>query len=306
MKKPFDRRSSPFVYEALEKRILLSGDPLAEGSHLIPDLAEDAPQSMVYSPSEPQGSAMETVHPGKELILINGDVSEFDTLVQGLMSRDGALAEVVILDGDQDGLAQVTDILSTQSDLSAIHIISHGRAGAVELGNTELTQAVIQQNPWAFSAWANALSETGDILFYGCNLAENESGKEFIQAVAQATGADIAASQDLTGHGTLGGDWDLEYHAGRIDTRPLATDTAVSDWQGTLDTTTGLVGHWTFDTDGSDSSGNGYDGTLQEGTTINTAPATNKLGDGKLQLTPDDDDDPSTTDLSPHAAGFSN
>ncbi|MCG8566221.1 MAG: putative Ig domain-containing protein, partial [Desulfobacterales bacterium] len=45
---------------------------------------------------------------------------------------------------------------------------------------------------------------------------------------------------------------------------------------------------------------------LQEGTTINTTPATNKLGDGKLQLTPDDDDDPGTTDLSPHAAGFSN
>lgn len=53
------------------------------------------------------------------------------------------------------------------------------------------------------------------------------------------TGADVAASTDLTGSALLGGDWTLEASAGSIETTvPFAAD-VLTRWQGTLDVVTG-------------------------------------------------------------------
>lgn len=48
------------------------------------------------------------------------------------------------------------------------------------------------------------------------------SGKrrQFIDHLALFTGADVAASDDLTGNAALGGDWELEAAAGTIETAP--------------------------------------------------------------------------------------
>jgi RNase P/RNase MRP subunit p29 len=70
-------------------------------------------------------------------------------------------------------------------------------------------------------SWANALGVDADILFYGCNLAGSSAGKELVDNIARLTGADVAASDDLTGHSLLGGDWVLEYHAGTIEAQPI-------------------------------------------------------------------------------------
>ncbi len=37
-----------------------------------------------------------------------------------------------------------------------------------------------------------------------------------MESLASVTGADVAASDDETGHVALGGDWDLEYEAGDV------------------------------------------------------------------------------------------
>ena len=56
-----------------------------------------------------------------------------------------------------------------------------------------------------------------DILLYGCDIARGSAGAAFVDAVAQATGADVAASTDATGSAAKRGDWELEYAAGQID-----------------------------------------------------------------------------------------
>lgn len=48
-------------------------------------------------------------------------------------------------------------------------------------------------------------------------MAQGELGQAFAQILSQATGADIAASNDLTGSANLGGDWILECQMGEID-----------------------------------------------------------------------------------------
>ena len=74
------------------------------------------------------------------------------------------------------------------------------------------------------------MTEDADLLLYGCNLAGNSEGEEFVAVLSTMTGADVAASTDLTGHETLGGDWDLEYQTGLIEANRLS----ISKYFGTL------------------------------------------------------------------------
>ena len=55
-------------------------------------------------------------------------------------------------------------------------------------------------------------------LIYGCDVAENADGRALIDALGRLTGADVAASEDLTGAAAKGGDWNLEYATGSIQT----------------------------------------------------------------------------------------
>ena len=56
-------------------------------------------------------------------------------------------------------------------------------------------------------------------------MAQHADGKALIDALARLTGADVAASEDLTGAVEQGGNWLLEYRTGGIET-PLAITTA--------------------------------------------------------------------------------
>ena len=49
-----------------------------------------------------------------------------------------------------------------------------------------------------------------------------------------------SASEDLTGHGTLGGEWDLEYTIGEIETAIAISPEAQRAWAGILVTETVL------------------------------------------------------------------
>ena len=74
----------------------------------------------------------------------------------------------------------------------------------------------------------------GDLLIYGCDLAATERGEQFVDSLARLTGADVAASDDPTGHADLGGDWELEYRSGDIESDiPLDQDVQ-DDWSHTL------------------------------------------------------------------------
>ncbi len=102
-------------------------------------------------------------------------------------------------------------------DLDAIHIVSHGNAGELSLGNTKLNQNTLDSYVDDLISWRDSITDDGDILLYGCNVAASEVGKEFIEDLSQYTAADVLASTDLTGSEDLGGDWDLEYATGNIE-----------------------------------------------------------------------------------------
>lgn len=96
-------------------------------------------------------------------------------------------------------------VLSRYNHLDSIQILSHGAPGSLSLGATLLDNASLYRYADSLAAIGASLTETGDILLYGCNVADGAAGKQFIDTLAQMTGADIAASGDLTGTTVLGG-----------------------------------------------------------------------------------------------------
>ena len=61
-------------------------------------------------------------------------------------SAEGRHFEVVTLDVHRDGIAQVTEALAGRIQIDAIHFISHGTDGAVQLGRTWLDARTLGAN----------------------------------------------------------------------------------------------------------------------------------------------------------------
>ena len=153
----------------------------------------------------------------RELLIIDSKVPDQQVLKE--TARDGM--EVFLLKADQPALQQITGLLSRFSDLDAVHLVTHGSMGTIELNDQVLNLENIYQNRDMLAAWGKALKEDGDFLLYGCNIAEGRVGKAYLTQLANITGADLAASEDLTGAAGKGGDWELEFKVGRIGSQTL-------------------------------------------------------------------------------------
>ena len=126
----------------------------------------------------------------RKIAFIDSRVADYQTLIDGLAEG----TEWFLLDAGTDGIRQMEWILSDYSDLEAIQIISHGSQGTLYLGSTVLDSGNLSAYQTSLKAIGASLSATGDILLYGCNVAEGDGGQAFITQLATYTGADVAAS----------------------------------------------------------------------------------------------------------------
>jgi len=169
----------------------------------------------------------------QSIVFVDSRVSNYQSLIDSLTEP----AEVLVLDGESDGLAQMAADLKGRTSIDAIHVISHGSVGALYLGRTVLDGGNLANYQSQLASIGSALTETGDILLYGCNVAQGDVGVQFIGNLSQATGADVAGSSDATGAEPLGGDWVLEKSVGIVDTATIQT----RDYDGLLTAGTGKV-----------------------------------------------------------------
>src|SRR5205085_5620273 len=135
---------------------------------------------------------------------------------------------------DADGIAQISAALDGRSDISALHILSHGADGELRLGNALLDVSALSARSAEIAAWGNALNENSDILIYGCDVAADARGEAFVQQLSLLTRADVVASTNLTGNIKLGGDWNLEFAAGAIESQLAFKADAADAWAGVL------------------------------------------------------------------------
>nr|WP_249729050.1 putative Ig domain-containing protein [Acidovorax sp. CCYZU-2555] len=150
--------------------------------------------------------------PPQAIFFVFDNLPDWQTLAAAV--PDGA--ELVVLDGSQDGLDQIAAHLQGRSDISALHILSHGEAGRVQLGSSSLGVQEAQARADLLERIGSSLTADGDILLYGCDVASGAAGQQFIEQLARLTQADVAASVDATGSALRGGNWQLEAQAGEV------------------------------------------------------------------------------------------
>jgi hypothetical protein len=167
---------------------------------------------------------------GSSLLFVDSQVSDYQQLVAGV----AAGTEVYVLDGAQDAIGQITNALMGRSGIESLQIVSHGKSGGLQLGESWLDLQSLPSYVGQLKSWGAALSESADLLLYGCNVGQNAEGRAFVNLLAQATGADVAASDDLTGSATLGGNWDLEVRLGAIESSLAIYSDVLEKFQGIL------------------------------------------------------------------------
>jgi ELWxxDGT repeat protein len=169
--------------------------------------------------SDPTSSDRITTQ-SRSLLIIDSGVADAQTLVAGA----AAGTAVYQLRAGTDAVEQITALLAGEQNVASLQIVSHGRSGGLNLGAGWLDLQSMPSYLGQLKSWGQALTAEADILLYGCDVGQGESGKAFVNLLAQVTGADVAASDDLTGSAALGGDWDLEVRSGLIEAAGLVVD----------------------------------------------------------------------------------
>lgn len=229
----------PALAMALEPRMLFDGAvaaTMAEAADAKPTADTAAKDAQAHpaqdnSAHDASKDTLSTVPAGtsdhrQEVVFVDASVKGYQQLVAGL--KPGT--EVVVLDANKDGLQQIADYLQGRSGIDAVHILSHGDVGKVQLGNTWLDGSSIALRSDLLTSIGQALDKNGDILLYGCQVGADGAGRSFVDQLADATGADVAASNDMTGATALGGNWVLEVSHGAVEAAALD----VGDFRGLL------------------------------------------------------------------------
>ncbi len=166
--------------------------------------------------------------PARAVYFVDGGIEGADEIIAGLPAG----ADVVVLDATRDGVAQIAEAMASRGGVDAIHVFSHGTEGALTLGSTVLDAgSMTGVHADALARIGEHLAADADILIYGCDFAAGADGAHAADLLSVLTGADVAASTDLTGASARGGDWTLEYAIGSVETGALAFD----GFDGTLD-----------------------------------------------------------------------
>ena len=130
------------MFEQLEPRLLMSADliPLAaDALFAAPAPAggaefrslTDAGQSSAVT-----ASGLAPIQRTHEVVFVDPRVPDRKDLLAGLTAQaaEGRRFEIIVLDPARDGIAQVTAALAERIQVDAVHFITHGTDGAVQLG----------------------------------------------------------------------------------------------------------------------------------------------------------------------------
>ena len=207
---------------ALEPRLLFDGAgavavadsfDAGQGAYVEPPDSDHTPAADAR-PSEAleQGPGSET------LLIIDARVADHQSLLADLPGN----VTVRVIGVEESGIAVISEALAEGGDFDAVHIVSHGSAGALSLGSDAIRNDTLAGQSEALQGWAQHLAADADILLYGCDIAQGEAGQALVTELARLTGADIAASANATGSAEQGGDWVLERQTGRIEAASLS------------------------------------------------------------------------------------
>jgi len=142
-----------------------------------------------------------------EVIIAAADLDDLAFLLE--RRRPGV--DVVAVPADGDAHAVLADVLAQRP--AAVHLLAHGAPGAVLLGARPLDSVSLLDRAWPDAAGT-------EILIHACRVAEGEAGRLFLDRLAAATGARVAASTRPMGAAELGGSWTFDAATAPVATPP--------------------------------------------------------------------------------------
>jgi len=240
MSAPPYTRPRPLI-EEMEARVLYSADLMpavidAAASAVVEQrtLASDGEFVGITAPSATAAPHEAQTH---EPVFVDVSIPHAEELIADIRDSQSAQrqVEIVRIASDADGITAISEALSQHHDIDAVHILGHGRNGEVQLGVARLDFDSLLQNATRIKRWGDALNENADVLLYGCDVAQSDAGRALVDALSRLTGADVGASDNPTGNQRLGGDWNLEYQVGTVQTGVVVSAAEQRMWDGLLD-----------------------------------------------------------------------
>jgi hypothetical protein len=83
-----------------------------------------------------------------EIVFIDPRVEDYQSLIASVAPG----ASVVILDLLLDGVVQIGNFLAGRSNVSSVHIVSHGSSGSLQLGAARLSIDTLENMPAFYKA----------------------------------------------------------------------------------------------------------------------------------------------------------
>ena len=168
-----------------------------------------------------------------EIVFVDTSVKDYQLLLTDVNPN----ARIVLLDGSKDGIQQIADFMAHETNVDAIHIVSHGAQGVLEIGTANLNVlSMARDYAGQLAEIGSHLSKGADILVYGCDFGQGGLGNAATTELSWLTGADIASSVDLTGDSALDGNWALERDIGSIETSIAFGERAQHAFHNVLET----------------------------------------------------------------------
>ncbi|MBD3881189.1 DUF4347 domain-containing protein [Phormidium tenue FACHB-886] len=164
------------------------------------------------------------------LIFVDSSVEDYQFLIQGANA-----AEAILLDSNQDGVQQITQVLASRRGIGSVQIVSHGTAGRLQIGSSDLDADNLDHYAPQLRQWKKSFTPTANLLLLGCKVAMGEAGKAFVRRISQLTRATVAASETLTGSAAKGGNWALEFVTGEVSSAIALHPQTLSAYTGVLE-----------------------------------------------------------------------
>jgi hypothetical protein len=209
--RPSVRPPSPFSLSELERRELLAGDGGA-GLSVAFDAADVVGEPSEFRQLESVAKDTSIARP-RTLVFVDSQVDNVEQIMSGIAED----ATMILLEPSNSPLRQMTQAIAAAGPIASVHVISHGRRGAIELSGRIVDLAALEQHQGELTQWRNGMIPGADLILYGCEVAEGEEGHQFLERLARLTGADVAASTNRTGASNKGGDWILETQIGDVE-----------------------------------------------------------------------------------------
>jgi len=121
--------------------------------------------SAQFRPSDP--------HAPREIAVFDGTIRDPEALIAGLRPDITALR----LSGAGDGLGEMLAALAGHAEIATLHLVCHGRPGALRLGDQIFSVAELRRRPSLLAALSARLAPGAVIRLYACRAGAGPEGR---------------------------------------------------------------------------------------------------------------------------------